>query len=100
MGASNENAAVSEELFSELVQRHWPRLVREAEKYRGRAETAQDIAQAGVINAWGAGVASSATSLFAKLGGRAWVTGGDACQLRCRRDSPFGTFIPRRRKVP
>lgn len=52
MGSSNENAAVSEDLFSELVQQHWPRLVREAEKYRGRAETAQDIAQAGVVNAW------------------------------------------------
>lgn len=52
MGASNEGATVSDELFSELVQQHWPRLVREAEKYRGRAETAEDIAQTGIVNAW------------------------------------------------
>lgn len=52
MGASNEGVAVSEELFCELVQQHWPQLVREAERYRGRAEAAEDIAQAAVINAW------------------------------------------------
>lgn len=52
MGTSNQGTVVSEELFSELVQQHWPRLVREAEKYRGRAETAEDIVQNAVVNAW------------------------------------------------
>lgn len=52
MEASTEGTAVSEKLFCELIQQHWPQLVREAERYRGRAETAEDIAQTAVVNAW------------------------------------------------
>ncbi len=53
MRAQTAETTVSEELFGKLVMEHWPRLVQQAEQYRGRAETAEDIAQRAVINAHG-----------------------------------------------